>query len=68
MSLYKLTVKSNMYCSGGVIPKGATVDVPEHNGCCGFHVEDAIAEFQRKYGLRPSIGDVQLNCDRVEIR
>lgn len=68
MSLYRLTVKDNMYCSGGIIPKGATVDVPEHNGGCGFDVQDAREVFYRIYGLRPSIQDVQSCCNRVEIK
>ena len=68
MTLYKLTVNDNIYCSGGVIPKGASVEVPGHNYGNGFDVEDAKDAFVRKYGLRPNTQEIQLNCDRIELK
>lgn len=55
-----------MYCSGGIIPKGATVEVPTPPGR-HMDYEDAKDAFQRKYGLRPSTQHVQLNCDKKEL-
>lgn len=66
MSLYKLTVNQNIYCSGGVIPKGASVEVPTPPGR-HMDYDDAKDAFQRKYGLRPNTQEIQLNCDREEL-
>lgn len=67
MSLYILTVNSNIYCQGGVIPKGARVEVPAPP-CCHMDYDDAKDAFERKYGLRPNTQGIQLNCDKEEIR
>lgn len=67
MPLYKLIVNDNIYCSGGVIPKGASVEVP---AAPGRHMDydDAKDAFVRKYGLRPSTQGIQLNCDKIELK
>lgn len=68
MSLHILTVTSNIYCpGGGMIPKGARVEVPAPFGC-HMDYEDAKDAFERKYGLRPGTDDIQLRCDKEEIR
>ncbi len=67
MALYKLTVNTNIYCQGGVIPRGASVEVPALDGC-HMDYDDAKDAFERKYGLRPNTQEIQLNCDKDELR
>ncbi|WP_304649687.1 hypothetical protein [uncultured Duncaniella sp.] len=67
MALYKFTVTRDIYCSGGVIPRGASVEVPGHNYSESFDYEDIKDAFERKYGLRPNIQGIQLNCKRENL-
>lgn len=57
----------NIYCNGGCIPKGASVEAPS-NMSGGFDYDNAKDAFERKYGLRPDTQHIQLNCRREELR
>lgn len=67
MPLYKYTVTDNIYAGGACIPKGASVEVPIAPAT-QILPKDAQAAFVRKYGIEPTIGDVQCKCKREELR